>query len=41
MSRPCRLIHRAGTNDGVAVAVPTGNDEASVTVTFDDSVRMP
>jgi len=26
---------------GTAAAVPTGGDEATVTVTFDDSVRMP
>jgi hypothetical protein len=26
---------------GTATAVPTGGDDAKVTVTFDDSVRMP
>ena len=34
-------VHGAGTNDGIAVAVPTGGDDVAVTVTFDDSVRIP
>ena len=34
-------VHGAGTNDGIAVAVPTGDDDVAVTVTFDDSVRIP
>jgi hypothetical protein len=34
-------VHGAATNDGLAVAVPTGGDDVTVTVTFDDSSRMP
>lgn len=34
-------VHGAATNDGLAVAVPTGGDDVAVTVTFDDSDRLP
>ncbi len=35
------IVHGAAGPGTAAVAVPTGGDDAAVTITFDDTVRMP